>query len=74
MRPELAVLELRAEADGPLQRLDARIKILATFGFVLAVIAATAVLVMLWRAQEAERERLVAARVELAEAQAERTR
>ena len=46
MRPELAVLELRAEADGPLQRLDARIKILATLGFVLAVVA---VPVGLWK-------------------------
>ena len=32
-------LERQAESGGPLQRIDARIKILATLGFVIAVVA-----------------------------------
>jgi cobalt/nickel transport system permease protein len=39
MRPDLATLERLAESPGPLRRLDARIKILATVDFVVAVVA-----------------------------------
>ncbi|HEY2158736.1 MAG TPA: cobalt ECF transporter T component CbiQ [Isosphaeraceae bacterium] len=39
MRPDLATLERLAESPGPLRRLDARIKILATVAFVVAVVA-----------------------------------
>lgn len=39
MRPDLATLERLAEAQGPLHRLDARLKIVATVAFVVAVVA-----------------------------------
>ena len=42
----LDALERHAETDGPLQRLDARIKIVATLSFVVAVVATP---VGLWR-------------------------
>ncbi len=42
----LDALERQAETDGPLQRLDARIKIVATLSFVVAVVATP---VGLWR-------------------------
>src|SRR4051812_23620029 len=42
MRPDLASLERLAESSGPLQRLDARLKLLITLGFVVAVVATPA--------------------------------
>jgi cobalt/nickel transport system permease protein len=42
MRPDLATLERLAESPGPLQRIDARIKIVATIAFVIAVVATPA--------------------------------
>lgn len=39
MRPDLAALERLAESDGPLHRIDARIKIVATLVVVVAVVA-----------------------------------
>ena len=43
---QLEALERQAESDGPLHRLDARIKIVATLGFVVGVVATP---VGLWR-------------------------
>lgn len=40
MRPEVGAFERLAETSGPLQRLDARVKIVATSAFVLIVVAA----------------------------------
>jgi cobalt/nickel transport system permease protein len=42
MRPDLAALERLAESRGPLQRLDARAKIVATVAFVVLVVATPA--------------------------------
>jgi cobalt/nickel transport system permease protein len=42
MRPDLATLERLAGATGPLQRVDARIKIVATIAFVVAVVVTPA--------------------------------
>ena len=52
MRPDLATLERLAESPGPLRGLDVRVKIVATLGFVVAVVAAPAGL-WWWLAVEA---------------------
>ncbi len=42
MRPDLATLERLAESSGPLQRIDPRVKIVATLAYVIAVVATPA--------------------------------